>query len=359
METESPYWLDPARIDADMPPETRAALGIPSSSLEYTETSVPREIPVDYREFRSIHQTRELQATKETLEQILGTSDHPRMARLLSCRKHAHFYRQKSTGKVKVLASACRDRWCPFCGSARSGEISTQVQEWLGKVHHPRFLTVTLRSSNAPLSEQINAIYNAFRKFRLDPLVAPHLKAGIWCFQVTYNVERCQWHPHIHALIIGQYASQVWLSERWKKASHGSFVVDIRSVRNAKEEAGYVARYAARPARLSDLPEQVRAEAVNAFHGRRLFGTWGKPPEGVKITKTKMDMTDWQWLASWREVIETMSFDTRMFTIWAAWRDQLEILPEFVPPDPDIQVRPIPVVKPTENGFKFYPGENP
>lgn len=367
METvQLPVWLDPARIDADMPPETRSALGLDPTSLEYTETSGSREIPLDYRAFRSVHCQAEIDATRETMFQLTANATTPRIERMLGCRQHAHFYRQKSTGTVKVLAAACRDRWCVFCAQARAGEIGEQIAAWLPTVKRPRFVTFTLRSSNAPLSHQINSMYNAFRAFRKDPLTAAAVRAGVWCFQVTYNPERKQWHPHLHCLLVGTWHEQGWWSDQWKRITKGSYVVDLRSVRQGKREAQYVARYAARPVNLRDLPAEVRAEAVNAFHGRRLFGMWGKPPERPEIKKTPLDMNDWEWLASWREIVEQRQTDINAATIWQAWREKLALAPALVPPNPllecDTRPKPPPPAPrpqaglfPTETGFHVYP----
>lgn len=276
------------------------------TSLAPPETSVIPENPIDekdpYQSKRRAAMEPEWSLSIETLISMQPYIKAERIQRFKNCRSNAYFYRNVETGKVKVMSNACRDRACPFCAQARSREIADQITEWLAGCHHPRFLTLSIRSCNAPLATQIDNIYQAFRRYRLLKGMKKYLRSGVWFFQVTWNAERQQWHPHIHCVLVGKWASWEFLREQWRIASKGSHVVDIEEIKNPEKAARYVARYSARPYKMEGLPLEQRKECISAFQSRRLFGTWGPKPEKPRITKEKIDLGQWEPIGSFAYV---------------------------------------------------------
>lgn len=273
-----------------------------------------------YQSRRRFSESPEWQLGIETLIALQPMVTGRRIERYIRCREHAYFYRHKETGTVHVFSSACRDRTCPFCASARSAEVAEQITEWLKGARHPRFLTMSIRSSNAPLASQIDHIYQSFRRLRLQPDFKSALRAGCWFFQVTFNQERQQWHPHLHCIIVGKWRKWDHWVEAWRKASKGSFILDIEPIKDQEEVASYVSRYAARPYRLAGLSLERRKEVIWAFQSRRLFGTWGPKPERPKVAKKPLDMGKWEPIGSWSYIMWASSHDARARAILEAYK---------------------------------------
>lgn len=97
-------------------------------------------------------------------------------------------------------------------------------------------------------------------------------------------------------------------------------MVDIRTVRDPKDVAAYVARYAARPADLVNLPSKRCVELVTSMHGRRMCGTWGTA-RVISLRPHKLDDADkWQRVGSYTTVVNTTATDERSRAILDAYR---------------------------------------
>lgn len=328
MNTHDLSWLDEGKIDADCPLHVREALGL-SPVVHTPETSGHLISPMDYREWRTAQAAEEIAATRQALAAIYLPEDAAKLHRFDDCRKRASFAVHRETGRVRVLSSACRDRWCVFCARARASEVSEQVNDWLNRVKNPRTLTLTLKSSSAPLADQIDSLYKSFRAFRKLKEIRSTIKAGIWFFQITWNDETRQYHPHLHCLIIGKWKPTEFYSVLWSQVTHGSMIVHIRAAKNPRATADYVGRYVARPALLSKLPPECAVEIIQAFHGRRLFGTWGPKPIRPEIRRRRLDRSAWEILKSWIEVFTERGRNTTAMIIWNCWKSR-EPLPEFI-----------------------------
>jgi len=110
------------------------------------------------------------------------------------------------------------------------------------------------------------------------------------------------WHPHLHILTEGKYIAKQALSNAWRKATDGSFIVDVKKIRNADSAVGYVVKYASKPHDPSIFRDPDRLdEAVLALKGRRLcltYGTW----RGIKLTEVPEPGT-WTPLAPLARII--------------------------------------------------------
>jgi len=300
---------------------------IASTQVHDIETSGnPHEWPT-YREYRESLCSEEYQAT-EKMYSITDKQDSThRVDILLNCRKYAWFARDNVTGLVHVCSNSCRLRWCPICSGGRSKYITNSVTDWIRKWKHPRFLTLTLKHSNSPLSHQIDTIYKHFRTLRKDKQFKQYVEGGIWFFQVKLSKRGDQWHPHIHCLIVGKYLPHDWISRKWLRITKTSNVVDIRAVTDPKRTAEYVARYCSRPAKLSQYPPELNVEIMRAMHGRRLCGTWGKA-KGTSLSPPRyVPKEKYTRLGTWSTVmsLRTTIADARI--ILDCWNKQIPIPP--------------------------------
>lgn len=296
------------------------------------ETSVSAPLPESYRDFLNARDPEEVVATEETLEAFYGFKDHRKFVRFVECRTSAYFARSISTGQVKVIGSACRDRWCMHCARARAAEVSDIVSEWLKTVKNPRLLTLTLKSSQAPLVSQLDGLYKLFREWRLLPEVKNTIVAGIWFLQLTVNEKTGLWHPHLHCLIVGKYRETQWYRDSWLSVTGDSHYVNIEYVRDPVKTADYVGRYVARPAFLKCFTPEQRLEIVWACHSRRLFGTWGRKDVRPNLKHREPDIKDWVRVRSWLEVIRNKENDPIAKQLWMAWMTGKPIEEPFILP---------------------------
>ncbi len=239
---------------------------------ETTEQPIPY---LSYRKKMIIPVQAEYDATVNLYRSIDDRDFKLRTADLWGCKMDAWLSVSKSSRRVIVLSNSCRLRWCPLCSANKAHRMSDAMSQWL-KVHpRPKLLTLTLKHSDDSLDKQITRLYSAFREFRRIKYFKENIRGGIWFFQVKWIEFTQQWHPHLHCIMDSEYLPHEAIKQHWKRITGDSDIVDIRVIRKAKLAADYVARYAARPAKLADLSPAQRMEVFDALHGRRLCGKWG------------------------------------------------------------------------------------
>lgn len=275
-----------------------------SSSVHNIETTVTTPFGGTYQQrLRSRCSTEWLAAV--TMYRFIDKDESSSKAwHLDECRTKAFFIRDIESGKVSVVANHCSLRWCPLCAQAKSSYIRHSVTEWVQTAEHPKFLTLTLRHSAEPLAYQVNKLYGCFRRLRRYSAFNNLVTGGVWFFQLCRNPQRGEWHPHLHCLITGAYIPYQKLRTLWFKLTGGSEVVDIRPVHNVEKVAEYVARYAARPAMLTDLNLKLKIELYHAMRGKRLCGKWGLFTKVELSVKRNPDLKGFERIGTWTTVTE-------------------------------------------------------
>jgi len=251
----------------------------------------PLETTVDPSASTDLHQPPWQERSRPTRDQIiysLESSSEPhhrkRASKLTWCCRFPSL-RVRPSGDAYFSAGRCRDRLCPTCGASRSREVAERVNHLINKAPQLRFLTLTLRSTTNPLSEQLDLLTSSFRRLRQTATWRAYCNASIATIQITLNPRTNQWHPHLHVLIEGIYMPRDEIVVAWKKATGGSTVVDIRPVHDRATTSTYIARYVSNPNELADWPPPAIREYSDAIHGRRTVittGSWhnvGLPPK--------------------------------------------------------------------------------
>lgn len=299
------------------------------TSVQTEETTGPPSVPPTYRAYRVSLNREEAHRT----EQLYSTLDHldagHRSDTLSSCRTRAWFARDTHTDHVIVLSNACRLRWCPLCSEGRSHYLTSQVLPWIIKVKNPKLLTLTLRHTNQPLYEQIDKLYSDFRQLRKHRQFKPLVSGGLWFFQVKWSLQTSQWHPHLHCLMESQFIPQDSLSKLWQTITRSSNVVDIRCVWKHSQAAQYVSRYAARPTRLTDVPDDRLTELYHAMHGRRLVGSWGSARRVSLSPPKDKDASRFVRLGSWNTVLNMKDYDEPCGLILQSWLNNQPLDPSI------------------------------
>jgi len=334
------------RLD-DLPEAVNAAQAAAASGaspkLDTQETSIPYTVPSDYQRFLRRGVERDWTNAQELYRRIDHRDGTHRTILLSQCRAHASFAAHKSTRQVRVLSSRCNLRWCPLCIRTKRWTITQSVSGWLTSVKRPKFITLTLAHSSASLKSQIDKLYKAFILLRRRPLFKQAIKGGIWFFQLTRSEKGGRYHPHLHIVCDGLYIDKYKLSAEWNHVSKTSKIVDIKAVKDVKEVAKYVARYATAPCRLLDFSDNEQIEIFDALNGRRICGTWGTGKD-IRLKPAKPeDANDWIRLGSFWDIVGLCQKRSDYALIFRCWRDSVPLPPDFEIP------KPPPVIPPSQH----------
>lgn len=292
------------------------------SLLVAIETSPDIEEAISYQTHR-IRQDLDAWTAARHLYLWLSEDDGPPyLERLEACRSFAWFARHEQTGKVRVVTTTCKLRWCPLCQSARRNWVSSQVSEWLAAHPMAKFVTVTLKHSDCGLLEQIAYLRKCFVKLRSSSFFRRKCRGGIWFLQVKRGKRSKQWHPHLHCLIDSEFMDRRTLSSLWEKITKDSCVTDVRLVVDDDKAANEVARYCAGSARLAEHTECDALEIFYALHGKRISGTWGTGRD-IKLRPPKFEDSDsWKTVGGWKEVTGAGDENASARMILDAWKNQ-------------------------------------
>ncbi|MBA7665312.1 hypothetical protein ES703_73382 [subsurface metagenome] len=310
-----------------------------SSSLVHTVETTPSEAslghegraraiqPISYQERLRSKCRVEWQAAVNLYAKLDKAEHRSRSWNLHECRTHAWFAQDLETNLVCVISNHCSLRWCPLCAQAKANYIRRSVSDWLPRADHPKFLTMTLKHSKDPLSDQVTKLYESFQRLRDRKEFGELVTGGVWFFQLCRNTQRGEWHPHLHCIITGQYIPYQLLRKMWLEITGDSDVVDVRAVRDLEYVASEVARYASRPAKLSDFGMKHQLELYEAMHGKRLCGKWGHDTKVELSVKRNRDLKRVLKVGSWEVVTQFANVDPRAKAILDAYENQTPLAP--------------------------------
>lgn len=292
-----------------------------AGSLVHTlPTSVNSPPSSFYRDHASRFVNPQLARYKMILDNSDTITAGKHLNRLENCRTRAWFTVHRESKKVRVASNRCNLRWCPMCQQTKRVIIAAGVSKWVTTATSPKFLTLTLKSSDNPLEYQLKTLYDSFRLFRRRKFPASLIRGGFWFFQVTWNTKRMQWHPHIHCLIDSGFLPQRRLSKAWLSASGGSSIVDIRAVTDAVKSAQYVARYATAPASLLSFRPDQGQLIIRALTDQRIVGSWGSA-RGVPLSPRKPeDSGSWLRAVNYGSVIRGRHIHPVFGELYDCWR---------------------------------------
>lgn len=279
-------------------PEGRALPPVPSSSLDTTETSVSNHVETflsatpasekgpefglwDTSAVRFRHSG--WRSIREMVHKSLVRTQQPSSRTSSFCTCGAGSWVQRRPLAVgngfeyRIKASCCHDRLCTPCAAVRSWKLQLALRHLMtGK--RMSFITLTLAGKDEGLAAKIDRLYKGFRALRLHPLWADKVKGGAAFLEVKYSDKAHRWHPHLHIMADADYIDQGELSTVWRTITRDSYIVDIRRVKDEKQAAVYVTKYASKPLNSSFFSSSTLLdEAVVALKGRRLcfaFGDW-------------------------------------------------------------------------------------
>jgi hypothetical protein len=351
---------DPSTDIPDFPGlDSDGAAGGPS--LDTEETSEHHAPSGTYRAFL-ISGCLKSVSNARTVIGVVGTGDpENRLKAYDNCRSNAWFVRHNVSGKIRVASSRCGLRWCPLCIKTKRFAIVQNVAAWMTPIVQPKFLTLTLKHSDSPLESQIDNLYKFFKELKRRPWFKKRVFGGVWFFQVKQSKTDFKWHPHLHILFQGRFIEHEKISQIWSQITHGSTIVDIRAVGNRKKAVEYVARYAAAPCDLNELPHNKAVEVASALHNRRICGSFGTA-KIVKFTpKPPEDAADWIKLGNFSDIMRGSalnSFDEEIVNCWKSGQTCNVLPPNIPPPETKSEIiTPDDVITYEQLLLEFYEGK--
>jgi hypothetical protein len=180
--------------------------------------------------------------------------------------------------KYKLASNTCKCRHCEPCAKSKANLLAANLRSKLEKspAGRYRFVTLTLRHSDAPLTDQIKRLQKSFKKLRTTKLWKSSQKGGCAILEIKWKKESRRWHPHLHVIAEGSYLQQAALSGAWLAATGDSPIVDIRALNNERDAAHYVAKYMSKGTNNEVWCDpQAAVEWVSAMRGTRSAATWG------------------------------------------------------------------------------------
>lgn len=200
-----------------------------------------------------------------------------RLQRWDSCGSLAWVEERDDGKKLRIRCTRCKDRFCRTCATRRRQQ---QVSRLLGLVDNLqgeiRLITLTLRHSTATLTQQLDRLYECFRRLRQRQQWKENVRASAAACEFTMD-ELGRWHVHVHVLAYGRYWPQHQISAEWEAVTGDSKIVDVRRP-PAERAVHYAAKYIGKT-----LPQEIMnnhaalVEAIKALKGRRLLivtGEW-------------------------------------------------------------------------------------
>lgn len=264
--------------------ENLRRIGLPSSSVHPLETTVETEghslsiqDDSDAELGISFRHSGWAAARRKTWEALNRTgADAKRLERFRACGSQPYVYQSTDDPELfRLGGNYCHDKLCQPCAATRSRLVTGNLaRNIVGR--DLRFLTLTILDEGDDLEHILKHLSTSFRRLRAEPQWKTHVFGGCAFTEIKYNFDPDHWHIHLHMLIEGTYFPQATIRELWRKATRGSYIVDIRPVRDEWSGANEVAKYAGKPMGhaltwRADLLDQ----AATALAGRRLFTCFG------------------------------------------------------------------------------------
>jgi plasmid rolling circle replication initiator protein Rep len=210
-------------------------------------------------------------------------------------------------GKTLKKAFFCKCRLCVMCQWRKSLVVRKQVMD-LANDHLKKystdvaiFITLTvLNEKGYNLNKTIDQMNAAWKRLMELKVVKKAVRSSFKSFEVTYNEERDDYHPHFHAVLMvprdyfyksrGLYIThEEWL-RLWKQSMRDDRITQLnvqRAKTKTKEDLvaliGEVAKYATKPSSylfkneegFYEADPKVIEELHHALKGRRLIGYGG------------------------------------------------------------------------------------
>lgn len=177
--------------------------------------------------------------------------------------------------RYKIACQRCHDRFCLPCMQDRARLIIANLKAQVPYAP-TRFLTLTLKHADVPLTEQIDRLYTSFGCLRRRQFWRDTVTGGIAFLEIKLSKRDALWHPHLHVMVRGDYVPNTLISDAWLQITGDSFIIDIRLVKSPDKLYSYLARYVTKgwDTGIYRTRHGLR-EAIQALAGRKILSSFG------------------------------------------------------------------------------------
>lgn len=251
------------------PPPEKAMLATVPLSLD-PEPKNPEEPPAKLKNDNYVF--RNHLKTHERVNHWLLTRcpDERLRQRVSACGSEAWIDESPSSGRFRLRCKRCGWRACPLCRVRWALGVREKIESVVAEVTPGRrkLATLTLRSSSAPLKEQVLRIWQCFARLRQRSVWKKAVNGSIAVLEVTFNEKTKQWHPHLHIVLDAQFLDQKQLSKQWLQITLTSKIVDVRALKSFSSAAKYLTKYL--------LKTPTLPKTVDQKHEDELYGLYRK-----------------------------------------------------------------------------------
>lgn len=279
----------------------------PSTSVHtctLTVDQLPADSPSQKHRFRN-----HLELRTAWLLALSRADDHwSAMPRFHRCGQNCWTQYSPSRDTYRTVANSCNLRICPICGDRIRKQTAAKAAAALDGLKSDRLklITLTLKSSSAPLVDQLRNLRIAFRKLRQRHLWKDNVTAGFAVIEMTFNEKIRHWHPHLHIVCDAPFIPHAHLKNHWLSITKTSSIVDIRPCAPGLNIARYLSKYLGKPPALTKLDHETHRllELRTALAGSRMLLKFGKMPEhDDKDPPDDQPPHDWQQYQPMEEII--------------------------------------------------------
>lgn len=238
---------------------------------------------------------------RRRLARLGATTTHEHVARILArtdwCGQDWLTFR--SDGEIILAPWTCGKKFCASCLMTWSDSLRDRMQSVAGKIPPQDLRHIVLTVPNAPAGElqaRTRALFQSYREWRNQ---GRRVKGGAYwrgvegqAWKLEAHWSKTGWHPHLHVLAHAPAGVDLRRGDRGREAwaritaTHGapaSFRDGIWITRPTDQAsvAAEVAKYAAKPIPIRDLPLERLEEAITAWTGTHFqasSGTLALPP---------------------------------------------------------------------------------
>lgn len=321
------------------------------SSLDHGKPSVEKPSPeAQEQAFRFRHYAKTRHDLASVVESSTLTANQK--IRFQKCGTNAWLQRSPSTGRLRLTSETCKLRFCPACRLAAARHAAKWIEQALtaDKRRHWRFVTLTLRHSHKPLTEQMAHLRKSFRRLRQRRWWRNHVAGGFAVIEVKVSDADALWHPHLHVLCHGSFLDQRLLSKQWLLATRDSMIVDVRAVKDAAYAASYVSKYINKPPPTCVMQTvEYFNEWLDATRYAKLIIKFGSVPPYEPPQNEPDYPADWQPLCSLVTCIARANAGDHLAR---SWLNAVMEAPDE-PADPDLFAQPpalLPALHETPDG---------
>ena len=223
---------------------------------------------------------------------------HNTIAKLENCSQAAWLCSSENGHKAHVCVSRCKHRVCPTCIEQRHRWTTWRCGHIVKQFKEPRFLTLTLRSSDDCIEDQLRFAMKSFAKFRRSKWFKRRCIGGVYNLQVTYSHKRDQYHPHIHIIMDSSFMKHEEIEQKWLEITGHSSIVWIEQVKDTWKNSGHLAHYITSHDDIMTLPPHRVCDWIEGTKSVRCLSTFGKYHGALKKLNEELPRVKMERIAS-------------------------------------------------------------